>query len=245
MYWMIPLFAPEPAMFQHAGNIENVFDIEFLSPYTMTNMGLQIQAKLVPASDFTNTTTREKLLVLNCHRGTDPPDVGLSIILAQVNQITDSFDTFARSRKQLFEVESKLRVDRCFENKTSKKETQIYIQTNIECIDKGKNEPKETSVLLDLRSALEAGWAIAKYMGHNSTPGHSGTWEGDSQIFRFPDVHSLQVACIKPEEMFRITIRNIQRPLELSIEIFEAKGQENYFKLPPTVVCHRGRSREP
>jgi hypothetical protein len=123
-------------------------------------------------------------------------------------------------------------VDRRFENK-AEKETQIYIETDIRWIDKGKNESKATSVLLGLRSALKAGWAITKYMGYNSTPGHSGTWEGDSQIFRFPDVQSLQVACIKPKEMFQITIRNIQRPLELSIDIFEAKGQENYFKLPP------------
>lgn len=235
--WTLPLFATEPAMFQHAGTID--YDrrvVDSLSPYTMTNKGLQIQAKLVPARGFTKDTKLEKLLLLNCHREIGPSKIGLAIFL----EGGTNHDTFARCSKQLFEIDKKRYPS--FVKEIPKKETQIYIKNNSIYIDSGKNESNVTlppSVLLDLRSALKAGFAITKKQYIKGrldqiTSGHSGTWEGDSQIITFPDFRSrLQVDCIKLNEMFRITISTTLRLLGPSIEIYQkTSGEGQYLKLP-------------
>jgi hypothetical protein len=225
--WTLPLFATEPAMFQHAGNIDHDRRVvDFLPPYTMTNKGLQIQAKFVPAREFTKATKSEKLLLLNCHREIGPSDTDLATILAIfLSQVNEGSDTFVRCRKQLFLIDKKLSRDLSFMEESTRKETQIYIKNDI---DSGKNESNATSVSLDLRSVLKAGFAITKKQ-YKDGRARSGTWKGDVQIIKFSDFWSLRVDCKKPKEMFRITISTIQRPLEPSIEIYQRQGPEGKY----------------
>jgi hypothetical protein len=232
--WTLPLFATEPAMFQHAGNIEySQFGVVLNSPYTMTNKGLQIQTKLVPAVELTKANRAEKLLMLNfCHRQIGASRFDLAIFLEPVV----SGGTFVRIRKRLFELERRSR-NLSFAKVIPdlEEETQIYISNDFHRIGSGKNESSVTSVLLDLRSALQAGFAITKKEcedGRMDQSIISEAWEGDFQIIRFPDFRTLHVDCMKPKEMFRITISKIQRPLELCIEIYQKSPDGIYFKLP-------------
>jgi hypothetical protein len=199
--WTLPLFALEPSMFRHAGKIKDSrFAADFLSPYTMTNKGLQIQAKLVPAREYTEATRSEKLLLLNCYREEYPSDIELAVFL---NQVNEGSDTFTRCRKNLYFVKEKLSREAKFVN-----ETPIYINNNSPYIDSRINDSNVTSVLLNVRSVLKDGFTITKKqykdgrMDHNIMAEHSGTWEGDYQIIRFPDNRSLQVDCTNEKKCF-------------------------------------------
>jgi hypothetical protein len=234
----LPLFATGPAMFQHAGNIESdpsvARGVRHFFPhthYTMTNKGLQIQVRLVPARKFAKATKSETLLRLNfCYRKIGPSKIGLAIFLVRV---VDS-RSFVRTRKELFEIDKNPNIS--FTEEIPGEEKQIYIRNDSAHIDSGKNESNVTSVLLDLRSALQAGFAITMIQYEDGRMDHDlipKTWEGDFQFFRFSDLKTLHVDCVKPKEGFRITISEFQRPLELSIEIYQTNSLERrYRKLP-------------
>jgi hypothetical protein len=227
--WTLPLFATEPALFQHAGNIEysNCGD-DAISPYTMTNKGLQIQTKLVPAPRLTKADHAEKLLMLTfCYRQIGGSRFGLGIFLKEIV----SGVTFVRIRKQLFETHRIRTLS--FKIPNPEEETQIYIKNEFTLMYNFKNEANVTSVLLDLSSALEAGFAITKEYENGQMDNNiiHESWEVDFQIIRLPDFRTLHVDCMKPKEMFRITMSTIQRPLELCIEIYQKSPEGIYFKL--------------
>jgi hypothetical protein len=243
----LPLFATEPAMFQHAGNIQDHRFVNHLSPYTMTNKGLHIQAELAPACEFTKASKSEKLLLLNCYRAHDDLATFPAKAAIFLNQVDKGSGTFVRCRKQLFLVDEKLSDDHglnLFRTSTDKL-TQIYIKNNSTRIDSGKNESNTTPFLLDLRSALKAGFEITSAITkqqYKDDRTRCTNWEGDFQIFRFPDPARLEVDCEKPNEMFCITISTSQWPLGLSIQIYQRQGPEGkYLKLRSDSLLPSGR----
>lgn len=143
-----------------------------------------------------------------------------------------------RCRKELFLIDKKLSRfhDLSFVGMSSRRETQIYIKNDSTYIDSGKNESNTTPFLLDVHSALKAGFAITFVITkqeYENDVTRCGIGEGDFQIFRFPDLMRLDLDCIRPKEMFRIMISERERPLELNIEIFKAKGPNGkYLRLP-------------